>query len=132
MPRRNNVELARALRQQEVPAEQRLWNELRDRQLGGFKIRRQHPVGAYVADFACVECMVVIEIDGESHLGKRREDLERTRVIEDLGWDVVRFWNTEVYDESDSVKEAIYRKLMEKTSTPLAPLSPRRFRCRCC
>ena len=55
---------ARALRQASTDAERALWYRLRDRRLAGHKFRRQHPVGPYFADFACVEAGLVIELDG--------------------------------------------------------------------
>src|SRR5882724_8108381 len=95
------IERARALRQCEVPAEAILWTGLRNRTMGGFKFRRQHPIGRFFADFACVECMLVVEVDGETHLGDQSKDDERTRHFEAEGWRVRRFWNTEIYDDLD-------------------------------
>ena len=103
------INLARSLRQNDVPAEALLWEALRNRALGGFKFRRQHPIGSYVVDFACVACRIVVELDGETHLVTRRDDAERTRCLEEKGWSVLRFWNTELYDEPEAVKEAIYQ-----------------------
>src|SRR4051794_33133542 len=54
------ISLARAQRQAPIPAEKRLWRALRDRALGGFKFRRQHPIGPYVVDFACVQCSLIV------------------------------------------------------------------------
>jgi very-short-patch-repair endonuclease len=93
-----------------------LWAALRNRTLVGFKFRRQHPIGVYVVDFACAECKVVLEVDGESHLDNRRYDEQRTKEIELEGWLVMRFWNTEVYDEFESVIEAIYRTCLANSS----------------
>lgn len=104
---RKRIDRARALRQSDVPAEALLWKALRNRALGGFKFRRQHPIGHYFADFACVECQLVIELDGETHLGRHTKDEGRTRFFESQGWRVQRFWNTQVYDELEAVKEAI-------------------------
>ena len=61
-------ENARALRTGATDAERRLWQSLRGRQLSGFKFRRQLPIAGYIADFACVEAGVVIELDGGQHL----------------------------------------------------------------
>src|SRR5258707_6434620 len=103
------TEVARVLRQQDVPTGALLWKALRNRALGGFKFRRQHPVGRYVVDFACVACSLVVEVDGESHLPSKSRDARRTPVLEAAGWQVIRFWNTQIYDESETVKEAIYQ-----------------------
>ena len=104
------MQLARSLRQRLVPAERLLWRALRNRALGGFKFRRQHPVGKYVVDFACVECNIIVEVDGESHLTTKRKDAVRTSFLESEGWCVLRYWNTEVYDELEAVREAIYHQ----------------------
>jgi very-short-patch-repair endonuclease len=110
------IPLARSLRQSSVPAEGILWNALRNRALGGFKFRRQHPIGPYIVDFACVEAMIVVEADGESHLPRKAEDKKRTQFLASEGWEVQRFWNTEIYDELDSVKEAIYQLCVKRTT----------------
>ena len=110
MTHRPGIEVARKLRQQDVPAEGKLWAALRGRAMGGFKFRRQYPVAGFVADFACAECSLIVEIDGESHLARSDEDKARTEKIEAAGWKVLRFWNTEVYEHFDAVKEAIYRE----------------------
>jgi very-short-patch-repair endonuclease len=103
------IRLAQSLRKQKVPAEALLWKALRNRALGGCKFRRQHPIGPFVVDFACVECKVVVEVDGETHLSRREDDERRSDFLRTEGWCVLRYWNTEVYDELESVKEAIYR-----------------------
>jgi very-short-patch-repair endonuclease len=115
------ISLARSLRKKAVPAEARLWKALRNRALAGFKFRRQHPVGPYVVDFACVECKLVVEVDGATHLTTRRRDGRRTAVLEAEGWLVMRFWNTEVYDDLDPVKEAIYRQCVTRGAPGLPP-----------
>jgi very-short-patch-repair endonuclease len=111
---RKRIGLARSLRKQVVPAEARLWQALRNRGLGGFKFRRQHPVGPYILDFACVESKVAVELDGLSHLPRRKADKARTAFLETSGWFVLRFWNTQVYDDFEPVTEAIYRQCMAR------------------
>lgn len=117
MPRRaKHIDLARQLRQNDVPAEELLWKVLRNRTVAGHKFRRQHPIGPYIVDFACVECRLIVEVDGETHLARRREDEQRTRFLEAEGWRVRRFWNTEVYEEFEPVIEAIYMLCQERSS----------------
>ena len=101
-------------RQQDVPAEKILWAVVRDRALGGFKFRRQHPLGRFVTDFACVERKVILELDGESHLERTQQDQLRTQWLESEGWLVIRFWNNEIYDDLEAVKEAIYRACVKQ------------------
>jgi very-short-patch-repair endonuclease len=119
MPDRIHHDLARLLRQQKVPAEQVLWRLLRNRELGGFKFRRQHPISGYFADFACLECMLVVELDGESHLASEKRDEERTQRMIAEGWHVLRFWNTSLFDDLQAVCECVHRACMERQkSTP--------------
>src|SRR5215207_5775667 len=115
------IDLAREQRKSDIPAEKRLWAALRNRRLAGFKFRRQHPIGRFTVDFACPECNLVVEIDGESHLENRNQDEQRTKEIEQAGWHVIRFWNTDVYDDFEVVVEAIYRACIERTSERLTP-----------
>jgi very-short-patch-repair endonuclease len=104
-------ERARRLRQQDTASEQRLWAQLRGRRLGGLKFVRQLPVGPYVADFACRERMLVIEVDGATH-GSDEEaahDAARTRFLEAQGWQVMRVWNDDVVRVIEGVMESILR-----------------------
>jgi very-short-patch-repair endonuclease len=105
----NPVLLARAreMRVECAPAEQKLWRCLRDRQLGGFKFRRQHVVGAYIADFYCHDCRLIVEIDGESHGHRESYDAARTQILDRAGDQVIRFANEDVHDFLDAVLEVI-------------------------
>jgi very-short-patch-repair endonuclease len=91
-----------------------MWRALRNRALAAFKFRRQHPVGRYFLDFACVACKLAVEIDGVSHLDASAKDAERSAFLEAEGWLVLRFWNTQVYDEIDAVRDAIYRECVRR------------------
>jgi len=104
---------ARQMRHEPSPAEKAMWRLLRHRQLAGFRFRRQHILEPYVADFYCAIARVVIEMDGETHLGNEAEDAVRTESLESRGLRVMRFWNTEVFDDSDAVIETIYRTCVE-------------------
>ena len=99
--------LARALRRPLTPSEAILWRELRGKQLGRFKFRRQQPVGPYIADFYCAAAKLVVELDGDSHVGREDHDAKRTAYLEAVGLRVVRFWNTEVYDNLEGVLTGI-------------------------
>ncbi len=100
-------ERARQLRQSMTDAERWLWFHLRNRACSGWKFRRQHPVGPYVADFACVRAGVVVEVDGGQHAGRAADDV-RTRYLESCGFIVLRFWNDEVLLRTGLVLEAIH------------------------
>jgi very-short-patch-repair endonuclease len=95
MPRLAPREFARKLRHNGTDAERALWFHLRDRRLGGLKFRRQHPIGPYTVDFACVEAGLVVELDGGQHLEARSRDAARTAFLESRGWRVIRLWNHE-------------------------------------
>jgi very-short-patch-repair endonuclease len=104
--------LARTLRRQETDAEQTLWRELRGRQMDGWKFKRQVPHGHYILDFFCTDAALVIEVDGAQHLEDRAAyDTERTAYLEQEGFQVLRFWNSDVLDNINGVLEAIYLAL---------------------
>ncbi|MBK7332552.1 MAG: endonuclease domain-containing protein [Betaproteobacteria bacterium] len=82
-------------------AEQRLWHRLRGAQLHGCKFRRQHPIGPWFADFACIERRLVVELDGGQHAERAAYDRRRTEWLRLAGWRVARFWDNEVLNEMD-------------------------------
>jgi very-short-patch-repair endonuclease len=92
--------VARKLRKQQTPAEQKLWGLLRSSQLAGYKFRRQFPIGNYIVDFACFRHHLVVEADGGQHADNAADDV-RTAEIEGQGWRLVRFWNNEIMQNSD-------------------------------
>jgi len=73
-PSETTKRLAKSLRKETTPAEQILWQHLRNRNLFDLKFRRQHPIGPYVVDFFCHEYKLIIEVDGGIHELKRRSD----------------------------------------------------------
>ncbi|HNT26453.1 MAG TPA: DUF559 domain-containing protein, partial [Anaerolineales bacterium] len=110
----------RELRQNATQAEQLLWELLRDRQLGEAKFRRQHPLGGYILDFYCHEARLCIELDGGGHLEEKqaRYDEQRTRQLEALGVQVLRFWNRAVLQETEAVLQAIWEALPARLAGP--------------
>ncbi|MBL8797016.1 MAG: endonuclease domain-containing protein [Planctomycetia bacterium] len=103
------VEKARRLRKESTPAEKILWSILRDRRLQGFKFRRQQPLGPYVVDFFCAQLRLILELDGESHVGREHEDAARQQWLEQQGIRVLRFWNPDIYDDREAVLESIWQ-----------------------
>lgn len=95
------------MRGEPAPAEKLLWSYLRGCQLAGLKIRRQVPMGNYIADFYCADRRVVIELDGVSHLDRIEHDEERTRWMQSRAIRVVRFGNHGVFENIEGVLLAI-------------------------
>ena len=90
-------------------AERRVWARLRRGGVGGFKVRRQHPIGPWIADFACAPLLLVIEIDGGVHEREEvamRDHLRQTD-IEARGWTVLRFSNDTALAEPWRIDDAI-------------------------
>jgi very-short-patch-repair endonuclease len=112
---------ARKLRRTLSPAEKILWGQLRGRRFQGYRFRRQHVIDPYIADFYCAVAALVIELDGETHLGKEEADRIRQDYLEGKGLKVVRFWNTDVFEDRDSVLEAVYRECQQRAVIPPRP-----------
>lgn len=108
---------ARALRNAGTDAERHLWQRLRGSQLGGYKFRRQYPINGYIADFACVEARLVVELDGGQHAEQVGYDNVRSRALMLSGYHVLRFWNHDALRDTDAVLEEILRHL----GAPLRP-----------
>lgn len=98
---------ARKLRRSSTDAELRLWHKLRNRQLNGWKFRRQVPIDRFIADFVCEDARLVIELDGSQHLQLLEDDKQRTRVLETYGYRVSRYWNSDVLLNTEAVLEDI-------------------------
>ncbi len=103
--------LARTLRKNTTKEERILWQLLRNRQFFGLKFRRQYPIGKYIVDFVCESKKVVIELDGGQHNEPENIllDEERTKFIENQGYKVIRFWNSDINKNISGV----YDKLLE-------------------
>jgi very-short-patch-repair endonuclease len=113
--RQRLTSFARALRRQETNAEQRLWRELRNRQMDGWKFKRQVPHGKYVLDFFCADASLVIEVDGYQHHEERAaHDAERTAYLERQGLRVLRLGNSDVLDNTEGSLESIYLALGQR------------------
>jgi very-short-patch-repair endonuclease len=105
---------ARRLRASMTDAEVILWSVLRHRTFG-WRFRRQHPVGPFIADFACIAAQLVIEVDGATHGPDAAErDARRTSFFQSLGWRVLRVQNAEVYTDLDGV----CRRLLAELGAP--------------
>jgi very-short-patch-repair endonuclease len=120
------LKAARALRRTMTDAEQLLWHCLRDKQLDGFRFRRQHPFERFVLDFYCCEAKLALELDGGQHNqpDEKARDNERTAFLNAQGVQVLRFWNSEVFSNLDGVLQRIHDALTERESLRPPPPPP--------
>jgi crossover junction endodeoxyribonuclease RuvC len=112
---RERAEIARKLRINSTDVEQRLWQALREAKVFG-KVRRQHPIGDYIVDFAIPSAKLAIELDGGQHIERAEADKRRTADIEQHGYRIIRFWNHEVLENLDGVLESIRAAVAAPTS----------------
>ncbi|KAF2520118.1 leucine--tRNA ligase [Flavobacterium salilacus subsp. salilacus] len=114
---------ARNNRKEATPAEALLWEAVRNRKLD-YKIRRQHPIGSYIADFVCLEKRLIIEVDGVYHSTDEQAELDETRTLEleqKYNFKVIRFTNDEVLNDIDAVTSKIKEVLSERKSYKDSP-----------
>ncbi|MBQ1665401.1 MAG: endonuclease domain-containing protein [Bacteroidaceae bacterium] len=108
-------EYARRNRHEMTPSETLLWQHLR-KEISGFKFRRQHAIGDYIADFICVKRMLVIEVDGGYHNEpmQQQNDQMRTDYLESKGYTVIRFKNEEISNDLHTfimkIKEILFNE----------------------
>ncbi|AHW59690.1 Very-short-patch-repair endonuclease [Draconibacterium orientale] len=106
------------LRNHSTAAEATLWKMLKNKQIGGYKFRRQHSIDMYIVDFFCYDLMLAIELDGEVHadLNSIAWDTERDEKLPKLGITVLRYENRWVYEYPEIIKSDILkhaRKMFE-------------------
>ena len=111
------ITASRQMRKSPTKAEAFLWKHLREKQLGGFKFRRQHIIYAYIVDFYCSSAKLVIEIDGAIHKTQAEYDKERELDLKDRGYQVARFTNDDVFEDTEKVLAHIYDLCMEHISS---------------
>ena len=119
--------LARTLRKDSTGAERWLWQRLCNRELLGWKFRRQHPIGCYIVDFVCIERKLIIELDGSQHAENQTADSARSEYLKEKGYQVLRFWNNDVLVGGEAVLNAILSYLNEDAPSP-QPSPSRRAR----
>ena len=99
----NLTNKARSLRKNQTDVEQLVWKHLRNKQLYNYKFRRQFPIEPYIADFACLELKLIIELDGGQHASRINYDDQRSLFLEQRGFKVIRFWNNDVIENITGV-----------------------------
>lgn len=102
---------ARRLRSNPTEAEKRLWARLRHKRLDDFRFRRQAPIGPYIVDFFCPSAKLVVELDGGQHGERSQRDAAHTRWLEKRGYRVIRFWNTEVFENFEGGLARLWAEL---------------------
>jgi very-short-patch-repair endonuclease len=102
------INQARALRKAETSAEKLLWNHLRRQSMNGRKFRRQATVGPFIADFLCEELSLIVELDGDVHALRQKQDERRSSQLEAHGYRVIRFPNTDVLMNLRGVLETLW------------------------
>src|SRR4030042_3932310 len=110
--------IARTLRKNFTETERFLWKHIRQKQLDGYKFKRQQPIGQYIVDFVNFERNIIIELDGCQHT-EIEKDKERDKFLRDQGFKVLRFWNHEVFENVEGVLEVIKQNLL--TPSPSSP-----------
>tara|TARA_R110002033_G_scaffold9072_2_gene30946 strand:+ start:1290 stop:1637 length:348 start_codon:yes stop_codon:yes gene_type:complete len=103
--------VARNLRRSKTDAEALLWSRLRNRQIENAKFRFQAPFDDYVADFLCHSASLIIELDGSQHVDNP-QDKNRGAVMEIAGYRVIRFWNSEIFNNLEGVLEEIRQAVL--------------------
>ena len=104
------------LRNNSTPAERKLWQHIRNRQLSGVRFNRQVPIGPFICDFAARTAKLIVELDGGQHADRTVEDDRRTRFLETRGYRVLRFWNNDVLENVEGVLVMIQAALTDSPS----------------
>ena len=112
------LEAARLLRENMTYHEKLLWKKLKLKQVCGVRFRRQHPIDFFIADFYCHEARLVVEIDGDIHDYRKDYDDGRSAEMERYYIKVIRFTNSEVENNIDSVVRAIENEVESRIKSP--------------
>jgi very-short-patch-repair endonuclease len=116
--RMDPITFARFRRIWQTRAEAVLWRKLRNRRLDGWKFRRQLPIGPFTVDFACLAARLVVEVDGDSHVGRQAYDVRRQHWLETRGFHVMRLESAFVVRSPDAACERILMRLRGCARSP--------------
>ena len=107
--KRSLLDIRRNLRVNSTPAEEILWQEIRNRKLNGLKFKRQHSIGNYVVDFYCASKRLIVELDGEVHYteDQKEKDKYRDKNLTEMNFRVLRIANSKVLNEIEEVKKLL-------------------------
>ncbi|HLV08872.1 MAG TPA: endonuclease domain-containing protein [Halanaerobiales bacterium] len=125
--RNSEKKLRKTLRHNSTEAEEKLWQQLRNRKLLGLKFKRQYSVDQFVLDFYCSQLKLAIEVDGKIHLNKevREHDENREGYLKDFGIKILRITNEKVLEDMDGALELIKREAEELLNTAATSTSPK-------
>ena len=107
------------MRSDQTPAEHRLWQILRGKRLAGHKFKRQLPIDPYIGDFACLKHRLIVEVDGGQHSENLR-DIARETYLASQGFRVLRFWNSEIFENEEGVLLTILNAIQHPSPQPLS------------
>lgn len=102
---------ARRMRHAPVAAEKIFWSEVRNRNLAGYKFKRQYPIATYIADFVCLEAKLIIELDGPFHALKRKQDEKRDETLRQYGFTTLRIRNEDLAADLPGMLQRIKHSL---------------------
>ena len=114
------TKIAKTLRKRPTDAERLLWKHLRTKQIDGLKFRRQEPIGKYIADFACFDRTLIIEVDGGQH--SPEVDADRDAWMQSQGFKILRFWNHDVLQNIEGVLEVIRLNCIQRGTASPSPI----------
>jgi very-short-patch-repair endonuclease len=109
------ITVARKMRSEQTAAEKRLWHHIRERQLSGYKFRRQQVIDRFIVDFYCSEAKLIIEVDGEIHLKQKEQDKARDRFLQEIGYQVIRFSNQDIQNNLPFVLDKVQTICSQRT-----------------
>lgn len=110
---RKTIVVRRNLRRQITPTEKLFWYKVSGKQFYNYKFRRQHGIGKYIVDFYCPAKKLIIEIDGDTHATPQAQvpDRIRTKYLESLGYQLIRYQNRDIINNIEGVFEDLHRRL---------------------
>ena len=113
---RRTLQFARQNRKDATVEEDIIWQEIRNRKIGDYKFRRQHPIAGYIPDFVCLEKKLIVEIDGEYHNAEEQIKFDKAREswLKENGFTMIRISNFKVNNALNSVLEDIEQALLDK------------------
>lgn len=107
--KRSLLDIRRVLRANSTPAEEVLWEEIRNRKLNGLKFKRQHSIGNYIVDFYCASKRLIVELDGEVHntSDQKEKDKHRDQNLSEMNFKILRISNSQVLNDIETVKSLL-------------------------